>query len=519
MKPKDNFNRLISLIILLFIVSYFIGCIPDRTVTDPDYEAEDVRRPAVEHHVPLSDATGISRSTTISVWFDELMNESSVQNNFGLWPSVKIESTKVIAVTPGNPDIMYTAKSGTGIFRSDDGADSWNWTTPGSMKMVINDLIVSQSNSNLVYAATADSGIYKSLDGGVNWQKINDGLPEMNIIKIAIDPNNEDVLYAITSANGVYKSVNGGVNWSEKNNGIRISREPQDIVINPLNSNVLYIASQGDFVLKSYDGGENWTRLRTGFYTNVFIALAIHPQDTSLVFAGSNGGGMYRTDDGGFNWTLINNGLTNLQIQDIILNTQDTNIILINTEEGIFRSLDKGQNWIAIGDIPSEEVSISVLAVDPLNPDRLFAGTSAGIYRSEDLGDSWIKRNSILFENLYVSGSIEFETWQDSTTIIAPINSIELDTTIIFPYIYERALAAWLANNKKGEPPVEVNPLATIMIFNPLELLLPNQKYQARIKGTFESDRETLRDSYGAEDINGNSFEVDYNFTFITGEN
>jgi len=515
MKTKENFNILKSLVILLFIVPYLTGCFPDRTVTEPDYKADDVRRPAVKHHVPLSEATDVNRNTTISVWFDELMNESSIQNNFAIWPSIKIDSIQAIAINSGNPNIIYAGKLRKGIFRSDNSGDSWRWLTPEWDKMTITDLIVCQNNSDVIYAATIENGISKSVDGGVVWQQINNGLPELNVLSIAVDPTNDDVIYAAMNSTGIYKSEDGGTSWFSKNNGVNPSKGPLYIVISPLNTNILYTATNGDVILKSTNGGESWTKIKagtqTGLFTFNFNSVAIHPQDTALVFAGSSSGGMYKTEDGGSKWTL----LTGLKVQSIIVHPQDTNKVLINTPNGVLKSFDKGKNWLTTGNIST----ISMFVIDPVSPQRLFASTNAGIYRSEDLGDSWREKNNLPLENLYISGSFAFETWQDSTRIIAPLNSTTVDTTIIFPYIYERALAAWLAYGKKGDPPVEINPLATKMTFTSNTILPPNIKIQARFRGTFEDDRETLRNSYGTVDIHGNTFEVDHNFTFITGSN
>ncbi|MFQ6116358.1 MAG: WD40/YVTN/BNR-like repeat-containing protein, partial [bacterium] len=246
--------------------------------------------------------------------------------------------------------------------------------------------------------------------------------------------------------------------------------------------------------------------------------VAIHPQDTSRVFAVSDGGGIYRSRNSGANWELIIKGLTSLDILSVAVHPQDTSKIILSSAAGIFKSLDGGDSWFSTGDIPTDVV-ISMLVIDPLTPDHVVAATTSGIYHSEDLGDSWIEKNNLPLEFLLVAGSFSFETWQDSTVVIAPFNSTTMDTTIIFPYIYERALAAWIAGGMKGEPPVDANPLATKMVFIPGTILPPSTKIQVRVKGSFESDRETLRDSYGAEDVNGNSLELDYNFSFTTSKN
>ncbi len=517
---KPNYDSKVSILIfgLLFLVIYLSGCLPGRVVNDPDYEANDLRRPAVKHHTPLNNAAEVETNSDISIWFDELMNVGSVQANFSVWQSVSIDSFQSVAIDENNPEIIYAAKPGKGIFKSIDGAETWQWITIQSMQLDITELIVCKNNSDLLYAATGDSGVFKSINGGSDWQPVNNGLPEMNITAISVGPDNDDLIYAATNSNGIFKSEDGGSSWNAKNNGLRISRKPGDVEINPLNSNVLYTPSKGDFVLKSNDGGENWTRLRTGFLTFNFNSVIIHPQDTSIVFAVSDGSGIYRSKNSGANWQIIVIGLINLNIQGVIVHPQNVDKLLISTGAGFYKSEDQGDTWVYTGAIPAE-IAIFMLTSDPGTPDRILAGTTAGLYQSENIGESWISKNSLSLENLLISGSFAFETWQDSTIVIAPMNSTETDTSVIFPYIYSRALTAWLLNDKKGKPPVDPNPPATKMTFKLARPLLLKRKYQVRINGTFESDRETFKGSYGAEDISGNSIERDKNFTFTTGEN
>jgi hypothetical protein len=191
--------------------------------------------------------------------------------------------------------------------------------------------------------------------------------------------------------------------------------------------------------------------------------------------------------------------------------------LIIATPGGVFVTEDQGVSWTGSGDIPTTS-SIFMLALDPVTPDRVFAATSDGIYRSLDFGGSWLVRNHLPTENLFLTGSLVFETWQDTTIVIDSTTAVP-DTTIMVPYIYDRALRYWIYfEGRQGEPPAEDNPLATKMIFTPDDLLLANTRYQVRILGIFEDDRETLKNSYGARDIDGNSFETDNNFTFTIGK-
>jgi len=516
MKPKHADIGLIYLAILLLMVYYLAGCFPNRAPTDPNFKAKDVRRPAVEHHVPLKDATGVSRSTTITIWFDELMDETSVRDNFEVWPDAQVDSIQTIAVALQEPDIMYVGRVSQGVFKSTDGGESWRWMSVVTPRMTVRDLAIDPSNPEVVYAAT-DSGVFKSQDGGASWEPVNTGLTDLSIMAIAVDPTNTNVVYVTTRRKGVFKSEDGGLSWVPKNKGVRTGRPLFDLAIDPSNSDILYAATQGNFILKSTDGAENWTRLRAGLLTRDFYVLAVHPLNGNIVYAGSVSEGIYRSEDGGKTWTDISSNLENLAIRSIALDPSDTNVVILGTAGGIFKTTNAGASWFPLGN-EWTSAGVRALALHPLNAELIFAGAPDGVYKSSDGGISWEKRTKLLLDNILVAGAFQFEPWQDTTVVIAPIDSVTNDTTVIFPYIYSRALEAWRTGGRRGDPPVEINPKATKMIFTPAQLLLPNWKYRVRIKGAFESDRETWRGGVGAKDIHGNSLEVDYNFSFTTGK-
>ncbi|NOZ63256.1 MAG: hypothetical protein GXO74_16505 [Calditrichaeota bacterium] len=511
MKLKILANTFVLSLLVIIIWS----CFPEREPTKPDFEAPDVRRPAVAYHDPLSNAKNIPRDAKITIWFDELMNTASVEKNFRLWPKVSFDSLQTITIDKNNPQIIYVSRKTQGIFKSEDGGESWTWLTPLSMKMNLSQIIISPGNSNLLYAVSHDSGLYRSNDSGLNWEKI--ALPAENPLALAIDPTNGNVLFVATEKDGIYKSTDSGQNWEAKNDGVRVSRPPQDIAINPLNPQIIYLATKGDFILKSYNGGEKWTRIRKGFFTYYFNKIAVHPADTSRVFAVSDGGGIYRSHDSGDNWELIVEGLPNLDINAFAFDPQDTGRIIVNTGQGFYHSNDGGTSWTQSEQIPAG-VNVVALAINPQNPEQLFAATNSGVFRSQQFAGVWEEKNNLPLDALYVNGTFQFDDWQDSTLVSGMLDATTLDTTIIFPYIYERALAAWYANGKKGDPPVDPNPKATKMTFSPEKLLLPSTGFQVKIIGTFEKDKETLRPSFGAADIHGNSFETDYNFIFKTGK-
>jgi len=514
MKNKEGFKLSKYLLILSLLIFFSNGCFPDRVPTDPDYQVQDVRRPGVEHHIPLNDAVSVSLNPSIIVWFDELMELASVRDNFQLWPQVSMDSIQALAISNSDPQIIYAGKFSQGIFKSVDAGEYWHWMSMSSPRMTVNDLAVNPLSTDVVYAAT-DNGVYKSDNGGTSWQQLNSGLTDLTILAITIDPGNPDVVYLTTRSDGIFKSDNAGLNWVTKNNGVGTGRPIYDIVVDPTDSQILFAATDGNYIMRSIDGAESWTRQRSGFAIRDFYVLAVHPSHNNIIYAGAVTAGIYRSNDGGDSWINISSDLKNPAIRSIVLDPADTNIVILGTSGGVYKNTNVGDNWLTLENELTAN-NLTTLIANPNNLDILFAGTSDGVFKSSDNGVTWLKITSIQLDELYVTGDCLFETWQDTITIIAPLDSVTNDTTVIVPYIYERALSGW---DGIGEPVVETNPKATMLTYIFNETLLPNWKYQVRINGIFQGDKVTLKGTPGARDISGNSFETDRNFTFITGNN
>ncbi|MEM6823022.1 MAG: hypothetical protein AAF558_13915, partial [Verrucomicrobiota bacterium] len=106
--------------------------------------------------------------------------------------SVVEEGANIMAAEwpDSKPETIYTALGDAGIYRSDDGGQSWGSIRGGLPKgAAVNDLVVHPQNGNIIWAALGSSfdseknlflagGIYKSMDGGMNWERASEGLSQ-----------------------------------------------------------------------------------------------------------------------------------------------------------------------------------------------------------------------------------------------------------------------------------------------------------------------------------------------------
>ncbi len=221
-----------------------------------------------------------------------------------------------IAFAPSDPSIVYAATlhapadpdlplpedwryDGMGVYRSNDGGQTWN---PANDDMIqelgFGCIAIDPTDPQTVYAgAYFDRGLFKTTNGGATWTPINEGLPQpyRYFNAIAVDPTNPQVLYAAGRV-GVFKSNNGGVSWVQSTAGLDPLGGATAIVVDPTNPQVVYVGTSRLGVFYSKDGGSRFEPLRQGIEEagNLAIADLSLSADGTALYAAVTGAGVYR---------------------------------------------------------------------------------------------------------------------------------------------------------------------------------------------------------------------------------
>jgi len=226
-----------------------------------------------------------------------------------------------LLLDPLTPTTMYSANicqpnSGgriCGVSKSTDGGMSWTVNAirlPNNAFVPILGLAIDPKTPSNLYASTG-FGIFKSTDGAATWNLMGSLRNAGAIAAVAVDPLNSAVVYASVGnslSGGIYKSTDAGATFTAGSNGLPSGWFANSLVVDPSSPGRVYAI--GSFpptknVYRTDDGGNNWMKIGSGLPDGPVSALAVDPGNSSVVYAALPTGGLYRSTDAGATFSLV----------------------------------------------------------------------------------------------------------------------------------------------------------------------------------------------------------------------
>ncbi len=356
------------------------------------------------------------------VSYDESLYDALEWRNIG--PFRGGRSAAVTGV-PGKPDLYYAGAAGGGVWRTEDGGQTWENISDGHFGGSIGAVAVAESDPNVIYVGGGEVtvrgnvsygyGVWKSVDAGKNWEHI--GLENSrHVPRIRIHPKNPDVVYAAvmgdlykpTEERGVYRSTDGGETW-EKILFANENAGAVDLILDPNNPRILYASTwrirrtpyslesggEGSALWKSTDGGDNWEKItgKSGMPDGPLgiIGVTVSPVNSERVWAiiEAEEGGVYRSDDAGETWRRINQSRALRQrawyYSRIYADTQDENTVYVMNVR-YHKSTDGGNTFKAYNAPHGDHHD---LWIAPENNQRMVIADDGGAQVSYDGGENW----------------------------------------------------------------------------------------------------------------------------------
>ncbi len=374
-------------------------------------------------------------------------------------------------VVPGQPYTFYAAYASGGLWKTTNNGHTFEPLFDDQVTMIMGDIAVDPNNPETVWVGTGENnssrssyggmGIYRSDDGGQSWRYM--GLGDTDRIgRILIDPNDSDTIYVASlgklytpgGQRGIYRSTDGGKNWKQVLEGGDWTGII-DLVFKPDDAQTLYAASwdrkrrpwdfteggTGSAIYKSTDGGDSWSHLEGGLPRNEFvgrIGLAVSAASPETLYASIDNQQPLPEDQ----WNLGDRPINakrlrhmskeqflaqdkseierfirssdfdvsidtdkliewvttgKVSIRDIIDQLGDANANLFNTDIvglQVWRSDDAGANWSLTHDKPLDQVVYSYgyyfgeIRVSPKDANQIYV-LGVPVVKSDDGGKTW----------------------------------------------------------------------------------------------------------------------------------
>jgi hypothetical protein len=242
-----------------------------------------------------------------------------------------------------DPDSVYAGVEDAAIFRSSNGAASWQelpglrghgtgpkWQ-PGAGGMCLHTILLDRRNPGRMFVAISAAGAFRSDDEGKTWKPINRGLKSQYIPdedaevghcvhRIALHPSRPNTLF-MQKHWDVLRTDDAGEQWREVSGNLPTdfgfvidvhAHEPETVYVLPIKSDSEHYVPDGKLrVYRSRSGGNEWEALTKGLpqrdcYVNVLRdAMAVDSLDACGIYFGTTGGQVYASADAGDSWAPI----------------------------------------------------------------------------------------------------------------------------------------------------------------------------------------------------------------------
>ena len=323
-----------------------------------------------------------------------------------------------ILINPNNPEEvvvgvtghLYTPNAERGIYRSEDGGDSWEQVLFVNETSGIIDMSIVPNDFNIQYAAAwqkdrkawnfsgngSSSGIYKSTDAGKTWALTSTDESSFptgtGVGRIGLAVYDENTVYAIhdsqfrrpddapKKANGLTKndfksmskeaflalqdkSLNAFLkenNFQEKYRAANLKNSvrnglvmPKDLAIYLEDANALLFDTPvvGAEVFKSTDGGTTWTKTHTGYIDDLYYSYGYYFGHIHV--APKNGDKIYiygvpllKSDDGGASFTSIGKSNVHSDHHALWINPNKPGHLINGNDGGVNITYDDGAHWM-----------------------------------------------------------------------------------------------------------------------------------------------------------------------------
>jgi len=258
-------------------------------------------------------------------------------------------------------DRLYAGVSEAGLFRSDDRGETWHpvlglnehpsrptWV-PGAGGLGLHSILTDAERPERIWIGISAAGVFRTDDGGETWERKNDGVASDTIEAgdvgwesmpagvttieafcahgLTHDPRHAEVIYR-QDHHGMYLTRDGGDHWELVESGLPVVELAGGkrcvfgfaVALDPRTETVLSIPLAGDNfrypvggelkVYRTHVGDESWEATSEGLpavcFSNILRgAISVDHLDPCGAYFGTTGGDIFASNDVGQTWSAL----------------------------------------------------------------------------------------------------------------------------------------------------------------------------------------------------------------------
>jgi photosystem II stability/assembly factor-like uncharacterized protein len=385
----------------------------------PEWTEEPLSLTVDDHDPNVAYATDLGRTMETTdgganwvVSYSESAKEAAQSEASWISTGLDVTTTYGYDFDPFDPRRRFILTTDIGLFRSEDGGQSWMRSVEGAPARWRNttySVAFDPKVRGKMWAAMSEihdlprpkmwrhrptseyiGGICISVDGGKTWQAASKGMPETAPTSVVLDPTSpagKRTLWAATMGYGVFRSTDDGHTWSPINRGIT-QENPLAWRLVRASDGTLYtliarrsedgsIGNSGDGALyRSTDGGENWIPVPLPTGANAPNGLAIDPEDPNHLYLALWARAMPEGEP-----------IASPNEKPSQMSIAQRPVVLDGVSGGIAVSTDGGRTWRWVLE---RDRHIYDVTIDPRDPRTLYAsGFESSAWISHDKGEHW----------------------------------------------------------------------------------------------------------------------------------
>jgi photosystem II stability/assembly factor-like uncharacterized protein len=201
--------------------------------------------------LPGQDAMNLKRTSGGTIWAAGHLVFAKSEDGGETWTDVRPDTLPNLdlhgfAVDPSDPDTLYAAAAGAGLYRSRDAGATFELVS-GEVGGSVFGLAVTPDGR--ILAGDGGRGLLESRDGGTTWRE---ALPAA-IAGVAVNP--KDPQRVLATGPGVYLSTDGGATWRRV---LEVEDGAGPVAWAASAPGTAYVVGFDRTLHKTTDGGETW---------------------------------------------------------------------------------------------------------------------------------------------------------------------------------------------------------------------------------------------------------------------